>query len=330
MHEPEHGPLKRAYSILTAIVGAAALLASQAAAADWPTRPVRVIVVFAAGGANDLLGRVFSDQLSKTFGQQFFVENRTGGGGLIGTEAVARSAPDGTTLQISGMPSHILVPAMNKASFDPIKDFTHIAYLGGPPNVFAVHPSTGLNSFKELVAMMKSAADGTQYVSPSIGSVGNMVAEYIAEKEKVKLIHVIYRGGSQAIQDLIAGHVKIGSLTLSTARSHILAGKLKPLAVSSERRLPEFPDLPTFVESGYPDLVTTTWYSLSGPAGLPRDIVDKLNAAVNKAMEQPEVRKHLENEMVQTKAMTPEQITAYMQSETDKWAPVARRIAAQK
>ena len=157
---------------------------------------------------------------------------------------------------ISGMPSHVLAPAMNKnASFDPIKDFTHIAYLGGPPNVFVVHPSAGVNSFKELLALMKSQPDGVQYVSPSIGSVGNMVAEYVADKEKVKLVHIVYRGGGSAIQDLVAGHVKVGSMTLSTTQPHILAGKLKPLAISSEKRVPEFPDVPTLVELGYPELV---------------------------------------------------------------------------
>jgi tripartite-type tricarboxylate transporter receptor subunit TctC len=273
---------------------------------------------------------VFADQLGKTFNQQFFVENRTGGGGLIGTEAVARAAPDGYTLQISGMPSHVLAPAMNKWSIDPIKDFTHIAYLGGPPNVFVAHPSLGVGSFKELLALMKSQPGGIQYVSPAVGAVGNMVAEYVAEKEKVKLVHVAYRGGGAAIQDLVAGHVKVGSMTLSTTRQHILAGKLKPLAISSEKRVAEFGDIPTLVELGYPELVVTTWYSLAGPAGLPREIVQKLNAAVNKAMELPEVKKHLETEMVQTKAMTPDEMTAFMQREVTQWAPTARRVAEQK
>src|SRR5205823_4611036 len=141
--------LRHVIAVVAAFLTILTLLQGPAAAA-WPDKPVRVIVPYAAGGANDLLGRVFAEQLSKRFGQQFFVENRTGGGGLIGTEAVARSAPDGSTLIISGMPSHVLAPAMNKnASFDPIKDFTHIAYLGGPPNVFVVHPSAGVNSFKE-------------------------------------------------------------------------------------------------------------------------------------------------------------------------------------
>jgi len=229
------------------------------------------------------------------------------------------------------MPSHVLAPAMNKnASFDPIKDFNHIAYLGGPPNVFVVHASAGVNSFKELLALMRSQQDGMQYVSPSIGSVGNMVAEYVADKEKLKLVHIVYRGGGSAIQDLVAGHVKVGSMTLSTTQPHILAGKLKPLAISSEKRVPEFADVPTLVELGYPGLIVRTWYSLSGPAGLPRDIVAKLNAAVNKAMALPEVQKHLATEMVQTEAMTPEQMTAFMQREVNQWAPTARRISETK
>ena len=310
------------------LVALAAFVFCGPAAAEWPDKPVRMIVPYSAGGANDLLGRVFAEQLSKTFGQQFFVENRTGGGGLIGTEAVARAAPDGTTLLVSGIPSLVLAPAMNKnASFDPIKDFTHIAYLGGPPNVFVVHPSAGVNSFKELLALMKSQPDGVQYVSPSIGSVGNMVAEYVADKENVKLVHVVYRGGGAAIGDLVAGHVKVGSMTLSTTQPHIAAGKLKALAVSSEQRMAEFPDLPTLVELGYPELVVTTWYSLAGPSGLPRDSVNKLNVAVNKAMQLPEVQKHLTAGMVQTKPMTADEATAFMQREVNLWAPVARRIS---
>jgi len=323
--------LKHAQSVFAALVSAMTLASGATLAADWPAKPVRMIVAYAAGGANDLLGRVFADQLSKAFGQQFFVENRTGGGGMIATEAVARATPDGYTLQVSGMPSHVLAPVMTKnTNVDPIKDFTHIAYLGGPPNVFVVHTSLGVNSFQELLALMRREKDGVQYVSPNVGAVGNMVAEYVADKEKVKLVHIAYRGGGSAIGDLVAGHVKVGSMTLSTTRQHILAGKLKAVAVSSEKRLPEFPDLPTLVELGYPELITTTWYSLSGPAGLPRDIVNKLNAAVNKAMTVPEVRKHLETEMVQTKAMTPDEFTAYMQRQVALWAPTARRITEAK
>ena len=197
--------------------------------------------------------------------------------------------------------------------------------------MFVVHPSLGVNSFKELIELMKKTPDGVQYVSPSIGSVGNMVAEYVADQEHVKLhSHIIYRGGGSAIGDLVAGHVKVGSMTLSTTLPHIQAGKLKALAVSSEKRVAEFPDLPTLVELGYPGLIVRTWYSLSGPAGLPRDVVEKLNGAVNKAQDLPDVQKHLAVEMVQTQKMTPEQITAFMEHEVAQWAPTARRIAEQK
>src|SRR5215471_10732032 len=156
-----------------AISVASALIFSTAAqAAEWPTKPVKVVVAYAAGGANDLLARVFADQLSTAFGQQFVVENRTGGSGLIADEAVARSEPDGYTLMASGLPSHVLAPAMNAKSvtFDPVRDFTHIAYLGGPPNVFVVHPSLPVHSFKELLELMRTESGGVEYVSPSIGS----------------------------------------------------------------------------------------------------------------------------------------------------------------
>jgi tripartite-type tricarboxylate transporter receptor subunit TctC len=147
-----------AVAIATTVGG---LIMGAAAGADWPAKPVRVIVAYAAGGANDLLGRVFAERLGDALGQQFFVENRTGGGGLIGTAAVARAEPDGYTLIVSGMPSHVLAPAMNKnAGFDPVRDFTHIAYLGGPPNVFAVHNSSPVKSFKELLALMRAQTDG--------------------------------------------------------------------------------------------------------------------------------------------------------------------------
>ena len=312
--------------------GAAALGAMVAALAaatggDWPAKPVRVIVAYSAGGANDLLGRVFAERLGDAFGQQFFVENRTGGGGLIGTAAVARAEPDGYTLIVSGMPSHVLAPAMNRnAGFDPVRDFTHIAYLGGPPNVFAVHNSSPVRTFKELLALMRAQKDGLEYVSPSIGSVGNMVAEYVAAREHVRLTHVVYRGGGAAILDLVAGHVKLGSMTLSTMREHIRAGTLRPLAISSAQRVPELPDVPTLVELGYPELVVRTWYGLSGPAGLSPQIVNEINTVVNKSMRLPKVQEQLAAEAIETKPMTPAEFTRFMKDEVNKWVPAVNAM----
>lgn len=308
-------------------IGAALWLIGTANAADWPTKPVHVIVAYAAGGANDLLGRVFAEQLTQALGQPFLVENRTGGGGLVGTEYVARSQPDGYTLIVSGMPSHVLAPAMNKnAGFDPVRDFTHIAYLGGPPNVFAVHNSSPAKNFHELLDLMRKQPGGVEYVSPSVGSVGNMVAEYVAAKEHVKLTHVAYRGGGSAIFDLVAGHVKMGSMTLSTMSQHIKAGTLRALAISSAARVPELPDVPTLVELGYPELVVRTWYGLSGPAGLPPEIVTRINAVVNKAMELPKVQQQLAGEAVETKAMTPAEFTRFMQDQVGQWVPAVKAM----
>jgi len=307
------------------------LVASPVAAADYPAKPIRLVVPYSAGGANDLVGRTFGEAAGDILGQPFVIENRTGGAGLIGAGAVARADPDGYTLLVSGMPSLVLSPAMAaNAGFDPIKDFSHIAYLGGPPNVLVVHASLGIKTFREFVALAGKAKDGVQYVSPSVGSVGNVVAESMAERLKLNLSHVAYKGGGSAIFDLVAGHVKVGCLTLSTTRPHIESGTLIPLAVSTERRLPEFPDLPTVVELGLPEFVTATWYSLSGPAGLPAEIVQTLNGAFNRALADPRVKKLIADEALQTQAMTPSEITAYMRSEIDKWSPLARRIAAGK
>ena len=297
------------------------------AAAGWPEKPVRIVVAYVAGGATDLVGRVYAQELSRIFGQQFYVENRAGGSGTVGTEFVARSPPDGYTLDISGMPSHVLSPPMNGAGFDPMKDFTHIAYLGGPPNVFVVHPSLGVATFADLLALMRRTPEGLQYVSPGIGSVGNTVAEYVADREHVKLSHIVYRGGGSAIQDLLGGQVKVGSMTLSTTLPHIAAGRLRALAVSSDRRVGEFPDVPTQVELGYPGLVVRTWCALSGPAGMAPGIVDGLNTAVNEAMQAPDLRRRLAAEMVEAEPMTPAQVTAFMQSQIEQWAGTARRIA---
>jgi tripartite-type tricarboxylate transporter receptor subunit TctC len=286
-------------------------------------------VPFAAGGSADTLGRVISDQLGNKFHQQFVVENRGGAGGLVGSAAVAGAEPDGYTFVISGIASHVIAPATNAhAGFDPLKSFTHIAYLGGPPIVIVVHPSLGAKSFKELVPKLKSSKDATNYVSPGAGTLGNLVAEYWARKENIKLEHVPYRGAALAINDLIAGHVKMGSMTWTTALGQIRGGNVLPLAVSSSKRMPEFPDVPTLKELGYPDLVATTWFSFSGPANLPQDIVQKLNREIVAALDAPEVRKRLETEGMETEKMSAAEFTKFVESEIGKWGPIAKEVIA--
>jgi tripartite-type tricarboxylate transporter receptor subunit TctC len=309
----------------------AAALTIPAQAAAWPEKPVRIVVPYAAGGAADTLGRVFADALSAAFGRQFFVENRPGGGSIVGSDAVARAPADGYTFMLAGMSTHVLAPAMNRnAAFDPVRDFTHVAYLGGAPNIFVVHPSFGTTSFRDFMARAKAATDGLQYVSPGVGSVGNLVAEYLAARDNLKLTHVPYRGGAAALTDLVAGHVKIGMMSFSTAGEHVRIGNLKPLAVSSSARLAELPELPTLLELGYPDLVATTWWALSAPAGLPADITAQVHRAVAQSLELPQVKKQLAQDAVETKAMAPEELGRFVQSEIAKWGPIARRASEAK
>ena len=298
---------------------------SGAGAADWPTRPVRIVVPFGAGGQSDIIARLLAQSLSEHFRQQFYVENVSGGGGASASKLVGRSEPDGHTLMITGMATHVLAPALNKAiGFDPIADFTHIAYIGGSPSAFVVHPSAGIKTFEEFMAWAKTAPEGVQYVSPGVGSGGNSVAEFFAAKAGIKLVHVPYRGGSTAVTDLLAGHVKMGSITWSTAREHVRSGALVAIAVSSGERVPDFPEVPTFKDKGYPDVVTTVWLSLSGPRGLPDDIVARLNEQTNKALGLPNVRKHLEQDAFDVRLMGAAEVTTLVRSEYDKWVPALR------
>jgi tripartite-type tricarboxylate transporter receptor subunit TctC len=319
------------------LVFTAALLALGAAAAraeDWPARPVKIVVPFAAGGAADTFGRLYADALGSALGKPFYVENRVGAGGLIAQQEVARAAPDGYTLVVSGFPTQVIGPAMNKnAGFDPMRDFTHIAYFGGAPNALVVHPSLGVTSFAEFLARGKSggtSGGGFEYVSAGLGTVGNLVGEYLSAKTGIKLVHVAYKGGANAVLDLVAGTVKVGLLTFSSVAGQINAGAITPLAISSSARLPQIPNVPTFVELGYPELVATTWFALSGPAGMPVDIVAKLNRAVVAAAERPQIRHLAEEQAVETKPMTAAETTQFFQSEIDKWQPIiARALAAQ-
>jgi tripartite-type tricarboxylate transporter receptor subunit TctC len=312
-------------------IGAVALPSAGAGAAEWPARPVRVIVPFAAGGAADAQGRLYADALSAAFGKQFIVENRTGGGGLIAAEMVARAAPDGYTLIVSGVPIQVLAPAMNKnVGYDPMRDFTHIAYFGGTPNVLVVHPGLGVRTYREFVALARGQPDGIDYVSAGVGTMGNWVAEYLAAAARIRLTHVAYKGGAAALLDLLAGRVKVGMLSWSSVAEHIRAGALVALAVTSAERVPYLADLPTLRELGYRDFVATTWFSLSGPAGMPADIVDKINREVVKATDRPQVKRQIEQDAIETRPMTAVEVTQFSQSEIDRWTPLIRKMMAGK
>ncbi len=320
--------MKRLFAL---IVGAVFLSPLSVGAQDWPTKPVRIIVPFAPGGAADTAARLYSEALAQAFGKQFVVENRPGGGGVPVAETVARADPDGYTLMVSGVPIIVVGPAMNKnVGYDPMRDLTHIAYFGGTPNMLAVHRSLGIKTYAEFLAYARKQPTGTDYVSAGFGTMGNWAAEYLATLEKIKLNHIAYKGGSQAIVDLIAGHVKASVLTWTAIDQHVRSGTLDALAVTSAKRLPYLPDIPTFGELGHKDFVSLTWFSLSGPPKLPRDIVDKINAVVVKALNRPEIRKTIERDAIETMPLTPPELNKFAQSEIDRWAPLVRRIMAER
>jgi tripartite-type tricarboxylate transporter receptor subunit TctC len=303
------------------------LAGGDAQAQNWPAKPVKIIAPFAAGGAADTLGRIIAEQLSTAFRQQFYVENRGGAGGIVGAQAGAAAEPDGYTLVISSIASNVISPVFNaNVGYDGLRDFTHIAYLGGPPVVMIVHPSLGAKTYKEFLAIARASKEPLSYISPGTGSHGFLVGEYLARQENYKVSHIPYKGAGPALTDLIAGHVKLGTMTFSSAAEQIRAGRALALAVSTEKRIPHFPDIPTFKEVGQ-DLVAATWFSLSGPAKLPNDIAQQISRETLKAMQSPEVQKRLALDAIESRLMSPEEFTKFVESETARWAPLAKSLS---
>ncbi len=316
-------------AIPIAILLCCAVWASAAAAQVWPSKPVRLIVPFAPGGSADTLGRLVAQKLSESFKQTFVVENRGGAGGVIGSELAAKAPADGYTLLVSGVASHCIAPALSKEfPFDPLRDFTHIALFGGPPGVLVVHPGVAAKDLREFVALLKAQPGRISYGSPGNGTQGHLLGEQLKQVAGIEMTHVPYKGAGPAVADMIAGHVSAGSTTLSTAATQIRAGKLRALAVSSSRRLADFPDVPTYAELGYPELTATIWFSLSGPAGVPRDIVNRLNSEVRRILQQADVRDRLRPEGVEIGDLDPQTFSAYVAAELKRWAPVVRAAGA--
>ena len=309
---------------ITVIFAVSALTQAQ----TWPTRTVRVIAPFAAGGTADLLGRITAGKLSESLGQTFIVENRPGAGGVLGSELVARSAPDGYTLLVSGVASHAVAPALSpKFPFDPVKDFAHIALFGGPPSVLAIHPSLPVRDLKSFIAFAKSKPRELTYGSPGNGTQGHLIAEIFKRGAGIDIQHIPYKGASGAVVDVMAGHTHAISTTLTTAGTQIRAGRLRALAISSAARLPEY-DVPTYREAGFPDLVASIWFSLSGPAALPPDIVNRLNGEVRRVLQLPDVRARLRPEGIEPGNLDPKAFTEFVAAEVKRWAPVVKASGA--
>jgi tripartite-type tricarboxylate transporter receptor subunit TctC len=304
------------------------MVTTPAATQEWPTaKPIRIVAPSTPGGAADMFGRLLADNLpAMVGGGRFVVENRAGAGGLIGTAAVAQAPGDGYTFGIAGIAYQVIAPAAAaNPGFDPMKDFSHIAYIGGPPNVFVVSPSIGVRSLAELIAFGKKR-DAVDYVSPGVGTLGHLMMEYFARKAGIKVQQIMTSGASQGMMDIIAGNVQVGTMTWTSALGQIRANKVIPIAVSSGARLTEAPDVPTFKELGYDDLTTTSWFGFSGPARLPAGMPQRLNTAVLKILEQPDVRARLQRDSIETRAMSSEEFTSFVAGEIRKWGPLAKEL----
>ena len=312
----------------TLALGAALLATTPVHAADkWPTHPVRVIVPYGPGGTADTLGRIAAMKLTEALHERFVVENKPGAGGLLGADLVAHAAPDGYTLVVSGIASHVIAPKLNPkaTNFDPMKDFTHIVLLGGPPDVLVTTKSLPVKSLKDFIALAKSKGDMT-YGTPGIGTHGHLVCELLQQEAHFTMATVPYRGAAAAAADIVGGHLPAGCFTLTTASGQIRAGNLHAIAVTTKKRLPDWPDIPTFAELGYPNLVAVTWFALSGPHGVPADIVNTINKTVIEGFKDPDVRKRLAVDAIDPEPLTPAEFTKFVEDETKRWGPLAQKV----
>jgi tripartite-type tricarboxylate transporter receptor subunit TctC len=299
-------------------------LATGANADDYPSKPIRMIVPFPPGGSNDVVGRLVAQQLGTVLGRQVFVDNRGGAGGIVGTETASKAAPDGYTILIISI-AHAVNPALHKLPYDPIKSFTPISILATGPNVLVVNPSLPVKSVKELIALAKQKPGELNYASAGIGSFQHLGGELFKLMAGVNIVHVPYKGGGPAMQDVIAGHVKIMFSSLIQTSAFIKSGQLRPLGTGGSKRSPVLPDVPTIAEAGVPGYAANNWWGIVAPAGTPAPIVDKLYKAVQEALKAPALQAEFAREGASTVEMPSAEFADYIKTEIDKWGRVVKQ-----
>ena len=318
--------LSRRQTLLLAL--AAVAPAAARAQSDYPNKQIRIVVPFAPGGSSDTLGRLIGRHLQEAFKQTVVVENKAGAGGAIGSREVSKAAPDGYTLVVSGIGSHVIAPVEAPNSFDPMKDFSHIALLAGPPLGMVVNAEQPIKDVKGFIAHVQSRPTGLSWGSPGQGTHGHLTGELFAKANKLNMVHISYKGAGPAVADLLGNQIPAAFMTLSSSNAHVDSGRLRLLAVSSGKRVAAYPNVPTLAELGYPMLTGTTWFSVSGPAGMPPAVVDKLNAEIRRGLQTPALSKALTAESMETADLDAATFTAFMASEIARWTPAVKSLTA--
>jgi tripartite-type tricarboxylate transporter receptor subunit TctC len=303
----------------------AALGIQPAAAQTYPTKPIRILIAQAPGSATDVISRVVGNRLSEALGQPVIIEARPGAGGALGTEAAARSTPDGYTLFMANNSTHGSNPAVYaKLPYDAVKDFAPVSFVASVPYVLVVEPSLPAKSVQELIALAKSKPGRMNYASAGNGSTHQFCAELLKSTAGIDMVHIPYKGSPPGIAALLAGEVSIMFANLTDIGAQIRAGKVKPLAVTTLKRAPSLPEVPTMVEAGVPDFEITSWFGLLAPAGTPAPVIARLNAEMVKVLARDDVRSTLGAQGLNVRSSTPEEFAAHIRSEIARFTKIAR------
>ena len=292
--------------------------------ADYPERPVKLIVPFAPGGGSDLTARIISQRLGEALGKQVVVENRAGGASNIGTEAVARAAPDGYTLLLATLSTSVNASLFPKLSFNVLKDFEPVSLFGAVPLMVVVHPSFPAQSIPDLIAFAKAKPGELNYASGGLGSANHVAGELFKNMAGVQITHVPYKGGGPALADLLGGHVSVLFSTLTSTLDLVKAGRLRALATTGSKRSGAASELPTVAESGLPGYVVEAWYGVMTPAGTPRPVIDRLATELARIVQAPDVRETLRAQGTEAVGSTPEEFSRYLRAEIDKWSKTVK------
>lgn len=318
-------------ALIAAAIGCGAWLALPTAFAQsaYPDRPVKLVVPFPPGGGSDYMARVLQARLAERLKQPVVIDNRGGAGGTLGTDVAAKAPNDGYTLVLGSVATHAIAPALYaKLAYDPIKDFVPVAPVGSMPHILVVHPSLGVSSAQELIALVRAKPDQANYASAGSGSVGHLTVELFKSMAGLKMQHIPYKGSGPALADLAGGQVKIMFDTLPTGLPLVKSGTLRGLAVSGSTRAAAAPQIPTLAEAGVPGFEVLGWYGVFAPAGTPPDVVRKLNAEITAVMALPEVRAQMHAQGADAMTATPDDFATYVRAEAGKWSKVVRESGA--